>query len=357
LGYRGSSTRETETTGSFDRTSIEESQTEIQNYSHEKEDELEESHRDYTEDAQITDRQKKEMHERRERVVQHLKEEGLQIEDDHIFGSVMQGTMTGPLDQNSDVDVMIVLDADEHREWAEGENGPRNALEAVKRRLEKKYPNQEVTVDRNVVAVKFSDFTVEVAPAFRYSHVCDPEHPSDPVTLGGMEFPARPMDADDPEKDGYVIPDTYGETRWTGTNPRKFQSMYNAVNRNHNGDLQRVAVAAKKVNEQNGNHISSYHAVMMAYKYFENDAPPNASTQEHMNNFFRNLPRYLDEETREPVYQERLDKGLDEEERAKAIKMAYQKSRKIEEAERLQKEGKYEEAKEKYEEIYGNEFN
>lgn len=317
--------------------------------------EIEDSHEDYAEDAEITDKQAKDMQERRENVVDNLKEEGLEIEEDHIYGSVMQGTMTGPMDEDSDVDVLVVLDAEEHGDWANSENGPRNALNAVKRKLEKKYPNQEVYVDRNVVAVKFSDFTVEVAPAFRYSDVRNPENPTDYVTIGGMTVPVNPSNADDPNN-GYAIPDTYGGQSWVGTNPRKFQSMYDAVNRNNGGKLQKVAVSAKRWNEQNGKPVNSYHMVMMAYQYFQNDAPANASTSEHMSNFIRKLPQYVHDETREPVYQEQIDKGMSTKEKKKAAKKAWKASEKIEEAERLKKQGKTEEAKEKYREVYGDDF-
>lgn len=318
--------------------------------------EVEESHEEYAESASITDRQAKDMQERRENVVDNLKEEGLEIQDDHIYGSVMQGTMTGPMDEDSDVDVLVVLDADEHEQWAKGENGPRNALNAVKRKLNKKYPDQEVTVDRNVVAVKFSDFTVEVAPAFRYSDVRNAEDPSDYVTIGGMTVPVRPSTADNPNN-GYAIPDTYEGQSWVGTNPRKFQSMYNAVNENNGGNLQKVAVSAKKWNEQNGKPVNSYHMVMMAYKYFQNDAPANASTSEHMSNFMRKLPQYVHEETREPVYEERIDNGMSSKEKKKAAEKAWKASEKIEEAERLKEQGKTQKAKEKYREVYGDGFN
>ena len=322
----------------------------------EAEEEIEESHEQYAENAEITGKQAERMQRRREVVVARLKEEGLEIEEDHIYGSVMQGTKTRPLDEDSDVDVLVVLDADKHRKWARSKNGPRNALEAVKRKLEKQYPSQEVYVDRNVVAVKFSDFTVEVAPAFRYNEVRDPEHPSDPVTVGGVELPVQPAGTDDP-RDGYAIPDTYGGQSWVGTNPRKFQSMYDAVNESNNGNLQKVAVSAKKWNEENGKPVNSYHMVMMAYKYFRSsDVPDNASTHVHMSNFFRNLPEYIHDETREPVYKERIDKGMSEEDRKKAASKAWKASEKIEEAERLKEEGKSEEAKKKYREVYGDDF-
>jgi len=295
------------------------------------------------------------MQKRRENVVSNLEDEGLEIEEDHIYGSVMQGTQTGPMDEDSDVDVLVVLDAEKHKNWAEGENGPRNALNAVKRKLEKKYPNQEVYVDRNVVAVKFSDFTVEVAPAFRYSDVHNPENPTDYVTVGGMTVPVQPAGADNPNN-GYAIPDTYGGQSWVGTNPRKFQSMYNAVNQNNGGKLQKVAVSAKKWNEENGKPVNSYHMVMMAYKYFQRDAPANASTDEHMSRFMQKLPQYVNEETREPVYEEQIDKGMSKEEKEKTAEKAWKASKKIEEAERLKNQGKTEEAKEKYREVYGDKF-
>ena len=313
----------------------------------EAEKEIEESHEEYAEDAEITDKQAKDMQERRENVVDNLKEEGLDIEEDHIYGSVMQRTITGPIDEDSDVDVLVVLNGKEHQRWATDENGPRNALNAVKRKLENRYPNQEIRVDRNVVAVKFSDFTVEVAPAFRYSDVSDPEPPSRFAKYGSTE--------EDP-REGYAIPDTYGGQSWVGTNPRKFQSMFDAVNENNQGKLQKVAVSAKKWNEQNGKPVNSYHMVMMAYKYFRNDAPSNASTQEHMSNFMQKLPQYVHDETREPVYKERIDSGMTTEEREKAAEKAWKANEKIEEAERLKQKGKTEEAKEKYREAYGNGF-
>ncbi|ELZ68560.1 hypothetical protein C457_11166 [Haloferax prahovense DSM 18310] len=132
--------------------------------------------------------------------------------------------------------------------------------------------------------------------------------------------------------------------------------MYNAVNENNGGKLQKVAVSAKNWNEENGKPVNSYHMVMMTYKYFQNDAPTGASTSQHMSNFFRNLPQYVNEETKEPVYQEQIDRGMSTEEKRQAAQKAYKASEKIEEAERLKEQGKTEEAKEKYQEVYGKKF-
>ncbi|TQQ83125.1 hypothetical protein EGH24_05985 [Halonotius terrestris] len=132
--------------------------------------------------------------------------------------------------------------------------------------------------------------------------------------------------------------------------------MYEAVDENNNGKLQQVAVTAKKWNEKNGKPVSSFHMVNMAYKYFKQDAPSNASTTEHMHRFFRQLPDYMQSETREPVYQERLDKGMSSKERRQAAGKAYNAQEKLREAKRLQEQGKTEKAKEKYREVYGDNF-
>lgn len=323
---------------------------------HEAGEEIEESHQEHAESVTITDRQGRNMEQRKETVVGHLEDDGFHVKESSIYGSVLQGTATGPIDDETDVDILVVLDEEEHGEWAKEGKGTRNALRAVKRTLQKKYPNQEVYIDRSVVAVEFSDFKVEVTPAFEYSAAHNPEEPGDPATVGGLELPFQPRGRDDPNQ-GYVIPDTYGEESWTGTNPRKFQSMYEAVNKNNNGKLQQVAVTAKKWNEKNGKPVSSFHMVNMAYRYFQEDAPANASTTEHMHRFFRRLPDYMQSETREPVYQERLDKGMNSEEKRKAAKKAYNDQEKLREAKKLQERGKTEEAKEKYREVYGDDFN
>jgi hypothetical protein len=323
---------------------------------HEAQEEIEESHQEHAENAKITDRQGHKMEERKETIVGHLEDDGFEIREDSIYGSVLQDTATGPLDEDTDVDILVVLDEEEHGEWAKDGNGTRNALRSVKRTLQKKYPNHEVYIDRSVVTVEFSDFKVEVTPAFKYSAANEPEEPGDPATVGGVELPFHPGGRDDPNQ-GYVIPDTYGEESWVGTNPRKFQSIYETVNNKHNGKLQQVAVTAKKWNEKNGKPVSSFHMVNMAHKYFQEDAPANASTTEHMHRFFRNLPDYMQGETREPVYQERLDRGMSREEKRKAAEKAYSSQEKLREAKKLQDQGKTEEAKEKYREVYGDEFN
>ena len=195
---------------------------------------------EYAEDASPTDRQGKTIDQRRERL-QDILEEELNIVESHQFGSFTRGTMVGPMDEDSDTDVMFVLDEDAHGQWVRDKNGAKNCLRAVKRILQRRYPNSEVSIDRNVVAVKFHDFTVEVAPAFRDG------------------------------RSGYRIPDTYSEGQsWVRTDPRGYKQRFEAVDQARDGRLKKVARVAKKFKENRDVPVSSYHMEVMAYQYVYN---------------------------------------------------------------------------------------
>jgi len=51
----------------------------------------------------------------------------------------------------------VVLDEEEHGDWAKDGGGTRNALPNIKRTLQKKYPNHEVYIDRSVSLWRCSD--------------------------------------------------------------------------------------------------------------------------------------------------------------------------------------------------------
>lgn len=280
---------------------------------------------DYADDAEITDRQGETIDERRERLEEVLDDE-LDVEDSHQFGSHTRGTMVGPLDENSDTDIMVVLDEDVHGQWTADENGARNCLQAVKRTLEKRYPNSEVSIDRNVVAVKFHDFTAEVAPAFKRG-------------------------------DGYVIPDTYSEGRsWVKTNPRQYKQQFDAVDQARAGRLQKVARVAKKFNDNHGQPVSSYHMEVMAYHYVRTHSDKNASTEELVEGFMEQLPQRISNGTREPVYGDRVDAHMDREERREAIKAARQARKQVWRANRLRRQGNTEAAEEAYSDAIGEDI-
>jgi hypothetical protein len=313
------------------------------------EDEIEDCYEDHVEDSHITDRQGKTISDRRDVLVDILNED-LAVEDSRLIGSFTRRTMTGPLNEDSDADIMIVLDAETHRQWIDQENGPRNCLTAVKRRIQNdpRFSQTEVNVDQNVVQVKYHDSTIEIAPAFRYSAIPQADHPQG---MFGLSSDAS---------DGYAIPDTHGCQSWQGTNPRQYKQMFEARDEANNGKVAGLTRTMKKWADTHDVPVRSFHMETMVYNYFEKKAhrgDPVPETYEAMTReFVQTLPNRVKRQTTEPVYGERVDKGMSRRERRQAAKKAQQAKQKLEEAKQLQEEGRTEEAKEKLNEAHGEGF-
>lgn len=313
-------------------------------------DEVEESYEEHVAETGITDRQAQTISDRRDVLVEILNED-MEIEDSQLIGSYTRDTMVGPLKQDSDADVMVVLDADSHRQWIQQENGPRNCLNAIKRRVQNdsRFSETEVKVDQNVVQVKYHDSTIEIAPAFRYNEVPHADHPRSGFNLFN--------DA----SDGYAIPDTHGRQSWQGTNPRQYKQMFEARNQAHNGKVSGLTRAMKKWSENNDVPVHSYHMETMVYNYFEEKAttgePVPDSYEAMTRDFVSTLPNRVNTATREPVYDEAVDSGVSRKDRQKAAQKAQNAEKKLKEARRLKQQGRPEEAKQKLKEVHGEGFN
>lgn len=315
-------------------------------------DEVEESYEEHVEETEITDRQVKTISDRRDVLVDIL-DEDMEIEDSQLIGSFTRGTMTGPLKEDSDADVMVVLDGEKHRQWIEQENGPRNCLNAVKRRIQNdpRFSDTEVKVDQNVVQVKYHDSTIEIAPAFRYTEVPHADNPRGGVS--GLFTDAS---------DGYAIPDTHGDQSWQGTNPRRYKQMFEARDDAHNGKVSGLTRAMKKWSENNDTGVRSYHMETMVYNYFEEKSRRGEKIPESYDELTRDFARTLPDRVKqggaeEPVYGENVSSGMSRSERRQAAKKAGEMQEKLEEAEQLKEAGKTEEAKQKLREVHGEGFN
>lgn len=312
-------------------------------------DEVKQCYEDHVEESGITDRQAKTISDRRDVLVEILSED-MEIEESQLIGSYTRGTMTGPLTEDSDADVMVVLDADAHREWVEQENGPRNCLNAIKRRIENdpRFAETEVTVDQNVVQVKYHDSTIEIAPAFRYNEVPHADHPRG---VFGVFSDAS---------DGYAIPDTHGRQSWQGTNPRKYKRMFEARNQAHDGKVAGLTRTMKKWAETNDVPVRSYHMETMVYNYFEEKAergePVPDTHAELTREFVQTLPDRVNRRAREPVYDEAVDDGMSRDDRREARQKAERARETLEEANRLKEDGKPDEATEKLKDVHGEDF-
>ncbi len=315
-----------------------------------RDDEVDEAYQEFVGDSGITERQGEKISERRD-VIEDAVRDGIAVEDSQLIGSFTRDTVTGPLTEDTDADVMLVLDADKHREWVEQENGPRNCLRAVKRRIQNdpRFSETEVEIDRNVVKVKYHDSTVEVVPAFRYSEVPGAEHPNE-----------NPSIFDD-ASDGYAIPDTHNNPSWTGTNPRAYKQRFEARDQAHNGKVSGLSRSMKKWAENNDVPVRGYTMEMMVYNYFEEKArtgEPVPNDHESLTrDFVDNLPSRMKEETREPIYDEAVDSDMSTEEKEEASRRASELRDKLRKARRLKEQGRTEEAKQVLNDAFGEGFN
>ncbi|MFC4359257.1 CBASS oligonucleotide cyclase [Halobium salinum] len=315
------------------------------------ENEVEDCYENYAEGSKITDRQGERISDRRDRLVNIL-EESMEVEDSRLIGSFTRDTMVGPLNQDSDADIMVVLDADRHREWIHQENGPRNCLNAVMRQIQNdpRFSDTEVRVRRNVVQVRYHDSTIEIAPAFDYSKVPQAKHPKQD---GWNLF----NDA----SDGYAIPDTHGKQSWQGTNPRRYKQMFEVRDEANNGRVSGLTRTMKKWSENNDVPVRSYHMEIMVYNYFAEKSrtgePVPSSYESLTRDFVNTLPSRVKNTTREPVYDEAVDSGTSREQKDRVAKKAKSAAEKLKRAKQLKKQGETEKAKELLREVHGEGFN
>jgi len=312
-------------------------------------DEVDEAYQEFVEENGVTDRQGIIISERRD-VIEDILREHMDVEDSQLIGSFTRDTVVGPLTQDTDADVMFVLNASEHRQWIEQENGPRNCLRAIKRRIENdsRFSQTEVMIDQNVVQVQYHDSTLEVVPAFRYGEVPRAEHPN-----GN----ASPFDRVD---DGYAIPDTHDST-WRGTNPRAYKQRFEARDQANDGKVSDLARSMKTWAENNDVPVRGYTMEIMVYNYFEKKArtgePVPDSHEPLTRDFVDSLPDRMQTDTKEPIYDETVDSGVSADQKEEASQRAMELRSKLREARRLKQQGRTEEAKEKPRDAFGEGFN
>ncbi|MXR40495.1 nucleotidyltransferase [Halobaculum sp. WSA2] len=312
-------------------------------------DTVDDAYDEFAEDTTITDRQGETISARRDVIVAIL-EEDLSIKESQLIGSFTRGTMVGPLKQDSDADIMIVLDADEHRQWTTQRNGATNALRAVKRRIENdpRFADTEVTIDQNVVKVRYHDSTLEIAPAFDYSEVPHAEHPRDGFNLFN--------DA----SDGYAIPDTHGSDSWMGTNPRAYKNEFEARDQAHDGRVSGLTRMMKKWSDNNEVPVRSYHMEIMVHNYFAEKARTGERVPSNYHDlamdFMQSLPDRVRSTTREPIYDEAVDGGMSREEREAAARKAESAADTLDEAAAAKERGDTATAKQRLKTEYGEGF-
>ncbi len=166
----------------------------------------------------------------RQKNVREAVEKELIVLKSFLTGSYSRSTMIAPL-KKADIDVFVVLDTSYYESA-----GQAKLLDRVKRVLKRTYPStHEISRSGQAVTITFSDFKVDVVPAFNRS--------------GG----------------GYVIPSTIGP-RWISTDPTVHVTISSKCNADHNGRLVPLVKMIKKWNLESGALFRSFHLEVLAWQ-------------------------------------------------------------------------------------------
>ena len=158
----------------------------------------------------------------------------LNIIDSFLTGSYRRNTMIAPL-SDADIDIFIILDPVYFRQ-----DGQAAILDRVKQVLRKTYTKTpDISRNGQAVTIVFSDFKVDVVPAFNRQ--------------GG----------------GYLIPDSILK-RWISTDPKKHVEVWSAANKAHNGDLVPLIKMIKCWNREHSALLRSFHLESLILRTLNN---------------------------------------------------------------------------------------
>jgi len=153
---------------------------------------------------------------------------GLTVLDSFLAGSYARSTMIGPLNE-ADIDIMVVLDASYFTQYT-----PATLLAKVREVLLQTYSTTpKISPNGQAVTISFTDFTVDVVPAFKRK--------------GG----------------GYLIPDS-STGAWIQTNPTTHSTTLTAHNAAHHGALVPLIKLIKGWNRTISNPFVGFYLELMS---------------------------------------------------------------------------------------------
>lgn len=236
---------------------------------------------EYRKNLEITNRQAKLVSERRRNVVRAIKAElSLHSEESKVIGSWDRHTLTRYL-YEGDVDVMVILHYGDNKSWDTSE-GTVNVLNKFRSILEAAYPDTPKRRDRNCITMQFSEFRLDVVPAFA---------------------------VEDALTGHYKIPDSVRRL-WVPTNPIAFASKLTAINTNMDGTFIPLIKMVKGWNRNVGWPIRSFHLECLLHQHYR-EYSEGYTYPSMLRVFFRSLPSYLTAACYDPVQGDRVDTYLD----------------------------------------------
>jgi hypothetical protein len=203
----------------------------------------------------------------RQQAVRAALDRRLRVLDTFLTGSYRRHTMIGPL-AGADVDLFCVLDPGYHHPA-----GQAALLDAVRKVLRETYPKiPRIAANGQAVTIRFTDFIVEVVPAFHRQ--------------GG----------------GFLIPSST-EARWIETDPKVHEAFIANANAKHHGKLMPLIKMLKAWNRNSGSPLRSFYLELMT----------EAVLRRRWIGDYRSAATFVFERAREAVRWRAIDPaGLDE---------------------------------------------
>ncbi len=243
---------------------------------------VEQAFREFASNLEIKDRQVSLVSARRGNVVSALQSE-LSLHSNippKLIGSYDRHTLTRYLSE-ADIDVMVVLHYGDNKGW-DSADGTIKALDRFRTILDSAYPYTSKRRDRNCIKMEFSEFKLDVVPAFR-------------VTGFSSSY--------------YKIPDSI-RRQWLSTDPFSFADKITAVNTAMSGKFVPLIKMVKGWNREVGWPIRSFHLECLMYQHYRNYTQ-GYTYPSMLKVFFGNLPSYLSGSCYDPVMGDRVDSYLD----------------------------------------------
>lgn len=164
----------------------------------------------------------------------------LSVTDSFLIGSYARSTMIAPL-KDADLDIFMVLDSSYF-----DKNEPSALLNRVRTVLRETYTRSpRISRDGQAVTITFTDFKVDVIPAFRLR--------------GGR---------------GFLIPEMHSET-WIATDPQKHQQFITAANKAHSGALVPIIKMMKGWNVSGGHGFAGFYLELMTARVLKGVSIPD----------------------------------------------------------------------------------
>jgi len=232
----------------------------------------------FSSNLEITNKQQNLVSSRRTNVVNSISEKiTLHPQKSLLIGSYDRDTLIRYLSE-SDVDILIILHYGENKDW-NNSFGAIKVLDRFKEILDLSFPTVEKRRDRNCICMKYSEFTLDVVPAFLHD-------------------------------EGYfTIPDA-NRGLWIKTNPIKFAEYQTNINKLMHGTYKPLIKMVKAWNRNVGWPIKSFHLECIMNNRYSNYTQ-GYTFSSMLKIFFDNLPQYLQNPSYDPITGDRVDTYLD----------------------------------------------